>query len=154
MVEGFEPIQQPPGSNSCLPTSVTAILRHLGRHVSVSQVSAWCKEGPDGCVLDLALDGLRSHNCDVSELTHDVESKLRSYVDDQDEPLPVLVTVKAPFSAAMDHAVVVLGIRDDDHGVEIAYYMDPLSGRNETMSVDRFFQYWDYAGGLAFVITA
>jgi hypothetical protein len=94
MVEGFDPQQQRPGSNSCLPTAVTAILRYYGREVTQNQVSNWCQEGPDGCVIDLAMDGLRAQDCDVIELTDDPEAEIRQYVNDAADPTPVLVTIK------------------------------------------------------------
>jgi len=152
MVEEFEPEQQRPGSNSCLPTAIRAILRYYGRDVTQSQISNWCQEGPDGCVIDLAMDGLCAQDWDVIEPTDGPETEIRQYVNDENEPTPVLVTIKPAFSDVTDHAVAVLGVGKGDSGNEEVTFMDPLTGRIEALNAELFFLQMDNAGQLAFVI--
>jgi len=154
MVEGFIPLQQRPGSNSCLPTAITAILRYYGHDVTQSQISDWCREGPEGCVIDLAIEGLREEDCEVTELTEDPENEMREHVNDAEDPTPVLVTIKPAFSEIMDHAVVVLGLDNEESEDARVTLMDPLSGHIATMKAALFFLQWDNAGQLAFVIRA
>lgn len=152
MVEEFVPLRQPPGSKQCLPTAIAAILQYHGRYVTIDEVSDWCKEGPSGCVIAIWVPELIDHDCIVEELNRDPEDELRSHVNDPNDPLPILVMVKTPFSPDMDHAIVILGIDNNDEEEEIVTYMDPLTGQNETMLAAEFLMYWDFAGSLAFLI--
>ena len=100
------------------------------------------------------MDGLGARDCDVIELTDDPEAEIRHYVNDIDDPTPVLVTIKPVFSRKMDHAVVVLGVDIKESGAEAVTFMDPLSGNIAALDARLFFQQWDNAGQLAFVIRA
>src|SRR5882724_3878689 len=111
MVSHFLPLRQPLGSNSCFPTTVLAILLWHGETVTLEEVSEWCLEDQDGCVLDLALDGLREAGIDIEELiAHEEEearSQLQSIVGNEEDAQPVIVTLKNPFLPVTgDHAVV------------------------------------------------
>ena len=68
MIADFHPLQQPSGSNSCLPTVVRAVLLWNGEQATADEVSEWCGEEAKGCVLDWAVDGLRDAGFDVEEL--------------------------------------------------------------------------------------
>ncbi len=153
MIEDFPLLQQRPGSNSCLPVAVTAILQHFGENVTEEQVSEWCGESRDGCVIDFAMQGLRDQDYEVLEIADDPETRIREYLNDEDNPLPVLVTIMPAFSDVMDHAVVLVGITTDAAGEEVINLMDSLCGCIQTMSIDEFFRQWDNAGQLAFLIT-
>jgi len=152
MIENFPLVSQPPGSNSCLPTVIYAVLRCQGRTVSQQEVSQWCHEDPDGCLLDLAIAGLRDQEIDVDELPQDDFDSVRAYVTDEEEPQPVIVTIKTPFvPSLMDHAVVVLDVRQIE-GQEFMAYMDPLTGQVKQEKSTLFQTYWSLAGGQAFII--
>jgi len=154
MVEDFSPLQQPLGSFSCLPTAIASILiNHFHVSVSPGDVSDWCNEDPLGCVLDLAIDGLRHNGWLMQQLKIDPEAEMRAFVNDEDDPTPVIAIVKPGTQFATDHAVVVLGfehIRDD---IETVYFMDPMSGQIVSMYASEFMKYWDYAGQLAYCIS-
>ena len=157
MVEGFEPLQQRPGSMSCLPTVVTAILHYLKIEVTAEEISELCEEGPDGCVIDIAMDDDHVGNSgdyDVRRLTGDIEEELRQLVNDPNDPLPVLVTIKPLFSTeALDHAVAVIGITSEADDAEVVHFMDPLTGTIESLVYVEFMRQWDFAGQIAYLIT-
>src|SRR5579872_692484 len=138
MVKDFVCLRQQPGSKSCLPTAVRAILLYYGYNVFETEVPAWCDERTDGCWLDLAMQGLRDYDFDVRELlgtTEDIEGQIKSLVNDREDPLPVLVTLRDLFAVrADDHAVVVVGV-DPISAVgpprELVFFMDPITGQIE-----------------------
>lgn len=154
MVENFPLLQQKLGSYSCLPTCITAILQYFNLMVTVEEVSGWCNEDSDGCVIDVAMQGLRDQDCDIIKLTNDPENEIRQYVNDPNDPMPILVTIMPAFSSDMDHAVVVLGLKSVENKDEIVTLMDPLCGCIRIMDADLFFLQWDNAGQIAYLITA
>ncbi len=99
MIENFLPLRQAPGSNSCLPTCVRAVLLWLHYPATLDEVSEWCHEGILGCLWTEALDGLTDAGFIVDELRERTYAweRLRERVDDPDDPQPVIVTVQMPF---------------------------------------------------------
>lgn len=91
----FQPLRQPPGSNSCLPTAVRAVLLWHGENVSSENVSRWCREDVDGCVLFLALQGLQDEGFDIVEVRD--ENALRE-VFIEEEPERVVILIMLLFS--------------------------------------------------------
>jgi hypothetical protein len=150
MIADFPLLQQPPGSNSCFSTSVRAVLLWWGEQVSQREAQEWCREGRRGCILDLAIDGLREAGFDVEELTAPTEEEAREIlcttITDEDNPQPVIVTLANPLvSLDGDHAVVVINIRQAEAGSgtrEIIEYMDPLTGNIEQDISGLFWQFW------------
>ena len=69
MVEHFPNLRQSPGSNACFPTCARAVLLWYGEQVTQDDVSEWCQETSEGCILDLALASLRDEGFDLEELT-------------------------------------------------------------------------------------
>ena len=155
----FRPLRQPPSRNSCLPTVVRAVLHWHGVQASPDEVSEWCQEESKGCLLDLAIDGLREAGFEVEELTAPTEAEmislLREAVTSEDDYQPVIVTLQNPaLGTTLDHAVVVIHIGqgqdlDISNTVE---YMDPLTGEIEKDSTGMFWSYWYYAGQRAFIL--
>ena len=100
MITNFPLLQQPPGSNSCLSTAIRAVLLWFGERVTAAEVSEWCAEDPNGCVLDLAIDGLRDAGFDIQGLIaptdEEAQELLRATVTDADDPKPVVVTLQNP----------------------------------------------------------
>ena len=137
MITNFPLLQQSPGSNGCLPTAVRAVLLWAGERVTAAEVSEWCGEDSNGCLLDLAVDGLRIAGIDVQELTAPTEAEalelLRTTIMDEDNPLPVVITLLNPFLAVpLDHAVVLVGVEQTftlTGEYETVTFMDPLTGR-------------------------
>src|SRR5437868_3756271 len=116
MIRNFRPLRQPPGSNSCLPTAVRAVLLWHGEQASPEEVSEWCREERKGSILDLALDGLREAGFDVEELIAPTETEaqnlLRTTITDDEDAQPVIALLANPaVSEQEDHAVVVTNIR-------------------------------------------
>src|SRR5579863_8413638 len=104
MVEDFVPVQQPLGLNSCLSTAITSILNNLGCNVSPETVSDWCKEDPLGCFPDLTMEGLRDHDWQMA--CRNSEHEMHTFVNDPDNPTPVIALLKPDFDHSTDHAVV------------------------------------------------
>ena len=149
-------LRQPPGSNSCLPTAVRAVLLYYELDVSGEEASLWCRETPDGCWLDDALDGLRDAGFDIEDLTGVTTEEMRLRVTAEPDPQPVIVTVKDPFvPSGYDHAVVVTNVgrpSPEDMPLASVEFMDPLTGRLEQDESGAFWDRWDFAGGRAFAI--
>ncbi len=156
MIDDFFRLKQDIWSNSCLPTAVRAILLWYGDTISQDTVAEWCEEGPLGCSLSIATQGLRDHDLIVTELSANAEGEISLLVSDPDDPVPVLLTIQTPFSpAGLDHAVVVVGIERvvvDGQTEEYVFFMDPSTGEIEREPCHRFWRMWDDAGRRAFVI--
>lgn len=145
----FRPLQQPPGSNSCLPTYVRAMLSWHGQKVSPNQVSEWCREEADGCEFFLALQSLQAEGFDVVEVQD--EEALLEMLDGED-PEPVVVMIRTPsMSPSTDHAVVIHGIEPQETALLIDY-MDPLDGLNHRDATGLLLRWWDLNGSRGFVI--
>jgi hypothetical protein len=163
MIANFTPLRQSPGSNSCLPTTVRAVLRWQGYLASEDEVSEWCRESILGCLWSEALDGLAEAGFTIDELRGEIRAveddlgALRTIVEDTEDPQPVIVTVQEPFRDFNgDHAVVVIGFApsiEDGNEREIVIYMEPLSGTLEQDTADHFGQCWSQADNRAFTIT-
>jgi hypothetical protein len=124
------------------------VLRYLGVPAGRAEIGAWCGQTTRGCVLDLAIDGLRDAGFDVDELTRGADEEVASMVTDADDPLPAIVTLQDPRSTlAMDHAVVVTDVRTGF--VEV---MDPALGSIRRVEPGLFWSQWESAGARAFVI--
>ena len=152
MIKDFPLLRQPPGSKSCLPTAVRAILLWHSESVTQSEVSAWCGENERGCWLDVAMEGLRFEGFDIDDLTRSGESAVCAIVTDEDDPQPVLVTIRNSIAGQMDHAVILLGIETDANGVEVTFYLDPLTGAVERDENGEFWLNWQFADERAFVL--
>ncbi len=158
MIVDFPLLQQPPGSNSCLPSVVRAVLLWYGRQITSEEVAELCLERSGGCVLDRALENLGQAGFDVEELqaSEDMSAAetLLAVVMDEDDPQPVIVTlINALVTVEMDHAVVITSIiRQQGSERYTTMYMDPLSGRIETETTGMFWIWWEYAGQRAFTI--
>lgn len=89
---------------------------------------------------------------DIEELPGGAQA-LRTVVCDEEEPQPVIVTLKSSIEDVMDHAVVVIGIEQDEgqESTTVAF-MDPLTGRIERDATGLFWQSWNFAGRRAFVL--
>jgi hypothetical protein len=154
MVESFFPLQQPLGSNSCLPTAIISILRNqFGSDVVPEDVSDWCREDSLGCDLDLAVEGLRENGWSMQRLVGDPEAEMRAHVNDPDKAVPVIAIVSTRSGLTSSHAVVVLGFEHLDDGSEEVAFMDPRSGDIDAMAAEEFLKYWDFAGQIAFYIS-
>ncbi len=148
MVYSLIPLRQPLGSNSCLSTCVCAVLRAHGISVKREEVAEWCEEDIDGCVFFIAVNGLREAGFEVEEV-RDTAKLLALFQEDelQSEPEPVIVTLKNPELwriENMDHAVVMLNIREILPPQQIVEYMDPLDGEIHEKSLDFFLQCWEH----------
>lgn len=156
MAAPVPPLRQPPGSNSCLPTAVLAVLLRYELDVSVEEVSLWCRETPDGCWLDDAMDGLREAGLDVEDLSGTSVEEIRSRVAAEADPQPVIVTLKDPFvPSGYDHAVVITDVSespDGDDTIAGVDFMDPLIGRMEQDESGAFWDRWDFGGNRAFAV--
>jgi hypothetical protein len=121
-----------------------------GEQVTHEEILEWCQETHEGCILDLALDGLRDVGFDIEELNAPTEEEaqelLRMMVTDEDDPQPVIVTLRDPrWPSRTDHAVVVTNIRQVESGSEtreVVEYMDPLTGNIEQDVSGLFWQFW------------
>lgn len=149
----FRPLQQPPGSNSCLPTCVRAVLSWHGQEVSPDQVSEWCREEADGCEFFLALQSLQAEGFDVVEVQD--EGVLLEMFTGED-PDPVIVMVRTPsMTPNTDHAVVIHAVI---HAIEpqgaalLIDYMDPLDGSNHRDATGLLLRWWDFNGSRGFII--
>ena len=141
MIEEYECLRQPPGSNSCLPTVVRAIVLFLGYSITQEDASEYCGETEDGCFWPEALDGLRREGYSVVELSSEEE-----IVEKISDGIPVVVTIVPDNrlrGTGLNHAVVILEINTD-----IAYH-DPASGTLRHMNTHEFWQAWNLAGGNA-----
>lgn len=127
---------------------------------TAEKVSEWCGEEPEGCVLDLAIDGLRDAGFEVEELRADTDGEaqelLRTTITDQDDPQPVIVILQNPLLATrMNHAVVVISIEPGKAVSDMQWdveFMDPLTGRIERDTNGMFWRQWDFAGQRALII--
>lgn len=163
MIQNFTPLHQEPGSNSCLPTCVRAVLQWQDHSISQGDVSDWCGESILGCLWSDALAGLDDAGFTVDELRglsgpgEDDLAELRAIVQDEDAPQPVIVTVQEPFRDQNgDHVVVLLGftVEDADQGAEESIvYMDPLSGALERDTAEHFLRCWRQADKRAFTVS-
>jgi len=159
MIDHFPQIKQK-SINGCPPTAVYSVLLWHEHQVSADDISEWCGEEADGCLLDLAINGLRDRGFDVEEIvaTSELEARelLYSLVIDTDDPQPVIVTLQNIFlNADGDHAVVVTNVRQEpDNGVEreIVEFMDPAAGTMVQDESRRFWRNWSFAGRRGFVI--
>jgi hypothetical protein len=153
MISPFPLLQQAPGSNSCFPTAVRAVLLWHGYDESPEAISRLCQETRLGCDLERAIPALREE-FDVEELRADAET-LRAIINDANDPEPVIVTLKPSVQSPMDHAVVLIGT-EQRQGVlgiqEVVAFMDPLTGKIEEDTTGNFWIFWDFAGRRAFVI--
>jgi hypothetical protein len=160
VIANFPTLRQPLGSNSCLPTAVCAILRWLDTDVTLDEVSEWCSEDPEGCILDIAIAGLSDAGIEMEELNAPTDAErealVRLTVTDEENAQPILVTLQNPLLMTTgDHAVVLLGIRSvqvESNSYEIVEYMDPLSGEIKQDITGIFWEYWAFAGQRAFII--
>ncbi len=160
MITNFPLLQQRPGSNRCLSTAVRVVLLWSGEQVTADEVSEWCAEDTYGRVLDLAIGGLRDAGFDVQELTAPTEEEaqelLRASVMDEEEPHPVIVTLRNQLSPArLDHAVVLVGVEQIftlTGERETVTFMDPVTGRLEQDTTGTFWRQWEFAGRRAYII--
>lgn len=145
----FRPLQQPPGSQSCVPTCVRAVLSWHGQDASRDQVSEWCGEAADGCEFSVALLRLRYEGFDVEE-TSDEDTLLENFIGD--DPEPVIIMIRTPgMIPNSDHAVIIHAIQRDG-GAQVIDYMDPLDGLNHQDMKGLLLRWWDLNGSRGFVI--
>ena len=151
MIENFPLLRQPPSSNACLPTVVRAVLLWHGERLTLGQAAEWCGQIEDGCWVDAALESLRFEGFDVEELRRDADDAVRAFVQDPDDPQPVIMTLQNKVDSRTDHAVALLGIEAQGSG-ETVFYFDPLTGRIEQDATGEFWINWEFAGSRAFVL--
>jgi len=145
----FHPWRQPPGSQSCLPTCVRAVLAWHGQEVSQDQVSEWCREEADGCNVFLALQSLQEEGFDVVEVQN--EDVLLELFAGED-PEPVIVMIRTPsMPPDSDHAVVIHAIEQQGTAL-IIDYMDPLDGSNHRDAAGLVLRWWNVNGSRGFVL--
>ncbi len=144
MIENYECLQQPLGSNSCLPTIIRAILLFWEEEITQEEASEWCGETEDGCFWPEAIDSLRREGYRIEELVDRDQ-----IIENVENEYPVAVNIVPDnrlIGTGLSHAVVILNIDD-----EISYH-DPASGDVRTKNALEFWQAWDFAGGNAFIL--
>ncbi len=159
MIENFLPLRQPPGSNSCLPTCVHAVLRWHGSPATLDEASEWCHEDALGCDWSKSLDGLikADSGFEVEELREGAGQwqRLQELVSDINDPQPVIVTLQEPFRDFNgDHAVVVVEVTTptEENPAGLVIFMDPLGGTFQYDTIDHFLACWSHADERAFTI--
>jgi hypothetical protein len=157
-------VQQPPGSNSCLPSAVLPVLmwhhdqQTPDSELNLETVSRWCGETDDGCLLDLAMTRLDEAGWTVEDHSDAEEEEIRRLLRDDDHYAPLVVTVMNPYlPASMDHAVVLFDVLEEGepgrNGIrEMVAFMDQLTGNSVAAESGFFWQCWDFAGRRAFRI--
>lgn len=158
MIESFMPLRQSPGSNSCLPTCVRAVLLWLNYPVTLDEVSEWCYEDALGCDWSESLNGLTDVGFEVEELREGTGQwrRLQELVSDTNDPQPVIVTLQEPFRDFNgDHAVVVVEVTTptEENPAGLVIFMDPLGGTFQHDTIDHFLACWSQADERAFTIS-
>ena len=145
----FLPLQQPPSSQSCVPTCVPAVLLWHEQEASPEQVSEWCQESADGCNIFLAMQSLGELGFDVAQV-QDEDELLEMFAEE--DPEPVIIMVRPAFMAlSTDHALVIYAI-DQQESTQIIHYMDPLDGANHADAAGLLLNLWNINGSRAFII--
>ena len=146
----FPLLQQLPGSQSCLPTCVCAVLRWHGQRVTREQASQWGLEFVEGCEFFLALQGLQDEGFDVKAVEEE-EALLEMFAGD--DPEPVIVMIRTPaMRPNSDHAVVIHAIRQQDGVSQVIDYMDPIDGMNHQDRDGSLLRWWNLNGSRAFLV--
>lgn len=145
----FKPLQQPPGSQSCVPTCIRAVLSWHGQKFSQDQISELCREGANGCNLFQTLQSLQEEGFDVVEV-QDEDILLGLFAGE--DPEPVIVMLRTPFMPPdSDHAIVIHAIEQQGTALAIDY-MDPLDGSNHRDTTGLVLRWWNVNGSRGFVI--
>src|SRR6266545_1864895 len=107
-------VQQPPGSRGCLPAAVLSALLweqesdSEQRDLTFERVAEWCGLTGDGCLLDLAISGLRAAGFDIEDLTGCSISAIEELLADDEYFFPIIATLVNPYyPSGVDHAVVL-----------------------------------------------
>ncbi len=155
MIESFPRLQQPLGSNSCLPTAIRAVLIWYGVEDSelLDSISEICGESELGCDFDTALAGLRVE-FEIVDLSQS-EEEIRALVSGTGDPQPVIVNLRNQSEIGPPyHAVVLIAIEyegEDPKSNEIVTFLDPITGQLDKAN-SFFWVAWSRADFRAFTV--
>lgn len=151
-------IQQPPGSLSCLPAAILSVIlwaRNLTEpddQFNLPVVSEWCDETAAGSAFDAALWRLQEQGIEIEDCAHHGIEELLDSLLDEDYYSPLVVTLRLPVDdLPAAHAVVLTEVvaGHDPSSPRLACYMDPLTGRMESIDAEYFIWCWAATGGEA-----